>query len=385
MSRALKNYDLLLEVCGPVFVGSGNEISKKEYLFLGNNTVGILDINKLYMLLHSKGLSAEFETYMLDNRKEDLRQWLQRNRQPLADIKKCMKYTLESGNMEIQKGTRIQIMEHIKDAYGNPYIPGSSVKGMLRTILLGGKVMSCHNEYDREAELLFNELLSSEDSRQSQRLLRSRITQIESKAFHILEKSENKKDAVNDLLSALIIGDSEPLKTRDLVLCQKVEKNVNGREKTLNLFRECIRPGTIIKCSMTIDESTAKKYGIQLKSEKMKKAIADFAAQYYSNFANKFPGAAKPEKNTVYLGGGCGFVSKTIMYPMFPGREGVRAVKTVFDKTRVPRVHGHSQDLKSGVSPHILKCTRYQGRTLEMGRCRIKIIEKAPVSRDACR
>lgn len=83
--------------------------------------------------------------------------------------------------------------------------------------------------------------------------------------------------------------------------------------------------------------------------------------------------------------GGCGFVSKTIMYPMFPGREGVRAVKTVFDKTRVPRVHGHSQDLKSGVSPHILKCTRYQGRTLEMGRCRIKIIEKAPVSRDACR
>ena len=149
--------------------------------------------------------------------------------------------------------------------------------------------MSCHNEYDREAELLFNELLSSEDSRQSQRLLRSRITQIESKAFHILEKSENKKDAVNDLLSALIIGDSEPLKTRDLVLCQKVEKNVNGREKTLNLFRECIRPGTIIKCSMTIDESTAKKYGIQLKSEKMKKAIADFAAQYYSNFANKFP------------------------------------------------------------------------------------------------
>lgn len=136
--------------------------------------------------------------------------------------KKCMKYTLESGNMEIQKGTRIQIMEHIKDAYGNPYIPGSSVKGMLRTILLGGKVMSCHNEYDREAELLFNELLSSENSRQ--RLLRSRITQIESKAFHILEKSENKKDAVNDLLSALIIGDSEPLKTRDLVLCQKVEK-----------------------------------------------------------------------------------------------------------------------------------------------------------------
>ena len=34
MKRVLKTYQLELEVCGPVYVGSGMEIQKKEYLFL---------------------------------------------------------------------------------------------------------------------------------------------------------------------------------------------------------------------------------------------------------------------------------------------------------------------------------------------------------------
>ena len=56
MKRVLKTYQLELEVCGPVYVGSGMEIQKKEYLFLNRNTVGIIDIDKLYMLAKKKHL-----------------------------------------------------------------------------------------------------------------------------------------------------------------------------------------------------------------------------------------------------------------------------------------------------------------------------------------
>ena len=49
MKQAIEKYNLELRVCGPVFVGCGYEIQKKEYLFLSQNTIGVIDPEKLYM------------------------------------------------------------------------------------------------------------------------------------------------------------------------------------------------------------------------------------------------------------------------------------------------------------------------------------------------
>lgn len=40
MEQKLKTYQIHLKVNGPVFVGDGNEIQKKEYMFLNRNTIG---------------------------------------------------------------------------------------------------------------------------------------------------------------------------------------------------------------------------------------------------------------------------------------------------------------------------------------------------------
>ena len=56
MRRVLKTYHLELKVCGPVYVGSGSEIQKKEYLFLNRNKVGVVDINKLFLLAKKRHL-----------------------------------------------------------------------------------------------------------------------------------------------------------------------------------------------------------------------------------------------------------------------------------------------------------------------------------------
>ena len=40
----------------------------------------------------------------------------------------------------------MQIISFIKDAYGKPYIPGSSIKGMLRTILLCYDILNNKNK-----------------------------------------------------------------------------------------------------------------------------------------------------------------------------------------------------------------------------------------------
>ena len=62
-----------------------------------------------------------------------------------------------------------------------------------------------------------------------------------------------------------------------------------------------------------------------------------------------------------------------MIYALFEGKDGVQVTKDIFEKTNVPREHKHYKDLRLGVSPHILKCTRYKGKEYMMGQCEINI------------
>ena len=90
-------------------------------------------------------------------------------------------------------------------------------------------------------------------------------------------------------------------------------------------------------------------------------------------FQSKFPRCDRGKPNTVFLGGGRGFVSTTVVYPMFGEREGIEITKDIFDRTGVPQDHKHYKDTRMRVSPHILKCTRYLGKEYMMGQCEIDI------------
>ena len=91
MRRVLKTYHLELKVCGPVYVGSGSEIQKKEYLFLNRNKVGVVDINKLFLLAKKRHLENDFERFMVTDGREDLKHWTARNHISQAEIRDSMK------------------------------------------------------------------------------------------------------------------------------------------------------------------------------------------------------------------------------------------------------------------------------------------------------
>lgn len=44
------------------------------------------------------------------------------------------------------------------------------------------------------------------------------------------------------------------------------------------------------------------------------------------------PRCDRGKPNTVFLGGGSGFVSKTVVYPMFGEKEGIEITKDIFDR-----------------------------------------------------
>lgn len=213
-----------------------------------------------------------------------------------------------------------------------------------------------------DLSLIYQSQIRSELStgRKNRKILNRNIGIIEKKAFCTL-KHTDKEDVEFDNMSGIIVGDSEPLSREDIVLCQKWEQHVDGSYKTLNLLRECIKPGTVIKSSLTIDETEC-----NLKIEDILDAVKLFYEQYYQVFQSKFPRCDRGKPNTVFFGGGSGFVSKTVVYPMFGEREGIEITKDIFDRTGVPQDHKHYKDTRMRVSPHILKCTRYQGKEYMM-------------------
>lgn len=372
MKRNLKSYQITLTVAGPLFIGSGKEISKKEYLFLQNKKVAVLNIEKLYGLLSRKHLQREYEKFMLSNQKETLTGWEKRNKVSISEVLPCVKYTLDNQDTFVERGKTLQIMECVKDPYGKPYIPGSSIKGMIRTILLCDDIVSNPQKYRKCQETIKSELFAERSyGRQKtnrNRVLKNAVREAEQICYHRLNRVEKKEDAVNDILSGLIIGDSAPLELNDLILCQKIEYHPDGSEKKLNLLRECVKPGTEIKFSLTIDESIC-----SITVQQIMCAIQKFSELYYENFLKKFINTDRLKSDTIFLGGGSGFVSKTVVYALFPGKEGVKILQSVFEKTGVPENHKHKDDLQYGVSPHILKCTYWEGKRYQMGMCRCKI------------
>lgn len=373
MKQYLKCYQVVMRTVGPVFVGSGKEIMKREYLFLDRRkAVGMPDIQKLYAELRRRNRGTAFEEYLLGWEKMDLTQWLDRQRIRTEDLRPLLKYTLDCGDAIIERGSRLQIMECVKDAYGKPYIPGSSLKGMFRTILLGADIIKNPEKYQREKSEMSREAMDSHDRRNY--YLKNNMAGIENKAYRVLNRTERKPtDAVNDLMQGFIVSDSEPLSTDDLVLCQKIDRHTDGTEKRLPLLRECVKPNTEIRFTITIDTNTCR-----LSDKQLMDAVKVFMTSYYRNFSKAFKGMEVPKTNYVLCGGGCGFVSKTIIYPMYDKLEGIEMAQKVFEHTvsdKMKSQHKHYLDKKYGASPHTIKCTRYRGKLVQMGVCRIEKIE----------
>jgi CRISPR-associated protein Csm5 len=172
-------------------------------------------------------------------------------------------------------------------------------------------------------------------------------------------------------LAGIRISDSKPLALANLVLCQKVDVTVDGKEKPINVFRECIRPDVTVEFDMTID---TKLYPYDV--EYLTNAVNRFFSHYQKTFLEAFGRQKVYPKNAFYLGGGCGYASKTVTYAIFGKEEGVRVTSEIFNRT-LPKFirmqHQHHKDIQLGVSPRLLKCTRYNGEIMEMGLCQLQI------------
>ncbi len=383
MKNALDTYTLKIETVGPVYIGSGRKIMKKDYI-LTNREALIPDQHKLYEGLRMMKLNDEYENYILDGGGTDLGKWLKNHNVQRSDYMPWISYRLDSGEVSFDNNKSREIHTFIKDAYGLPYIPGSSVKGMLRTILLGAMLFDdaekgINGRFETERMKFQAEMEHGERRGKSVKFLAREADHLEKSAFHLLGRSKKLDDKVNDVMAAIRVGDSRPLSMEDLVLCQKVELKTDGNVTLLPMVRECIRPQTIIECPLTIDKELMQRTRTEITPKRLRYNVQRFYEMYRSAFRDAFKDELVEEteeefEKTVFLGGGCGFVSKTVVYPMFGREQGLEYVSRIL-RSKFSR-HKHERDMLLGVSPHIYKLTYYDEYEYEMGKCLLTVEKK---------
>ena len=185
-------------------------------------------------------------------------------------------------------------------------------------------------------------------------------------------EGQKRENAVNSIMAGIIVGDSLPIDPKRLTLSQKIDYTLSKTERTFPLLRETIMPETRVLFELTIDTQIC-----QYKIEDIKAALELFNEICYERFYSHF-GRGDNRKGIVWIGGGVGYLSKTVIYSLFD-REAVQVAQGIFKGTlseKIFRQHKHDKDRSLGVSPHVCKCTRYNNQLYDMGKCQLRVLKK---------
>ena len=274
MSNNLKHYNCTMTVLGPVHIGSGENYRRNEYIYSNrDNSISVLDIGKAYQWFIEQGKAAEFESYFADfnPRSLPLGEWLSARRITEKEYSQWIKYKMTAGDsvvvFERGKQKYSDILAFVKDPYSLPYVPGSSIKGMLRTALAMYELSKKKNNLLKLVSAQVDDFDQMTDKEQEdfirknkRKFLTKEAVKIETELFNTLDFNDKRKeDGVNCNLSRLIVGDSKPLSYDALTVCKKYDVRTDGSKNELPIFKECLKPGTKIEFDLTIDESVNSK------------------------------------------------------------------------------------------------------------------------------
>lgn len=373
----LNSYQAVLTVESPLFIGSGEQASKKEYLYLmDENKVLMLDLRKLADYLDKKQLLERYQSFMLDDSKRNIYNFFRDNGIGKNEYRHFTDYTLDGAGEDIVRERLSDVKLFIKDGQGQPYIPGSSVKGALRTAVLT-KILLEDKGLDRKnlAKAWLESVSRNQNAgRINKNAMSAATNRWESSLLNTLNLSEaGTSDAVNSIMRGIAVSDSAPLKKEQLMLAQKIDRSTAGKDRPLPISRECLRPGSTAQLTITIDQRIAKQTGWTI--EKLLKAVRWHSQWQQENFYKHFKGHEQCDmidrSLILWLGGGVGFANKTINQAAIGPKYALEFNAQILGK--LFPLGNHDKDLEIGISPHMQKMAKYQGKLYRMGQCRLEV------------
>lgn len=347
----LQKYTLTLTTKAPVFVGSGVVYGKMDYIFdAARKTVSFIDQTQFFQLLIDRDLIDKYESFILNKRPTDTIQYFLKNicKLDTKTINSLIVNRVSAADALDEDHSLTEIQAFIRRADGRAYIPGSSLKGCLRTVLLTNMLL-----------------------RDSNKIGSINTKQLESKYLHTLQITDKRSDMVNSIMRGISISDSEPIDEKNMILASKIDSLPDGFENRINVVRQCIAPETKITFRLTLDQSILSDANILTE---LREAIRAFDAFYIQEYNSYF--AIKKEFEDLFrddfivLGGGSGFFAKNLIYPLFAPNH-AKAVKTVSESMQ--QKHKHEKDIGYGISPRTFKITKFDRFAYPIGLCQVII------------
>lgn len=347
----LQEYTLTLTTKAPVFIGSGVVYGKMDYIFDAvRKTVSFIDQTRFFQLLIDRDLIDKYESFILNKRPSDTIQYFLKNicKLDAKTINSLIVNRVSAADALDENHSLKEIQAFIRRADGRAYIPGSSLKGCLRTVLLTNMLL-----------------------RDSNKVYPINIKQLESKYLHTLQITNKQSDMVNSVMRGISISDSEPIDEKNMILASKIDSFPDGFENRINVVRQCIAPETKITFRLTLDQNILSGANILTK---LREAIRAFDAFYIQEYNSYF--AIKKEFEDLFrddfivLGGGSGFFAKNLIYPLYAPNH-AKAVETVSQSMQ--QKHKHEKDIEYGISPRTFKITEFDRFAYPIGLCQVTI------------
>lgn len=287
MKNDYRTFRLSLLTLAPVHIGNGEKYTSREFIY-ENKKFYFPDMGKFYNQMVEKRLAEKFEAFLIQTRpnarNNRLISFLNDNR--IAERSfggySISETGLESDRNPNSAGAINEVNKFIRDAFGNPYIPGSSLKGAIRTIL-----MNTTPKWNNENAVKFKK---------------------ENKK--LIPWGPKKGEKYDDLFNAIRVSDSKPFDNKSLILVQKWDYSAKtNKAKPLPLYRESIPPLTKIEFEITTTTDEAGRL-----IEELGKRAQAFYKDYKAFFLSEFPDD-KIQANLqypIYLGAGSGAWTKTL-------------------------------------------------------------------------
>lgn len=349
----LSTYKMTLTVKTPVFIGSGSKLAKNEYIFNPKNkTVSFLDENKFFELLVRKKLIDSYERFILGNNYK-LYEFFRDNKISQDEINGICSNILRVRGIMSDDSYLRDLHRFMRNSENKAYVPGSSVKGALRTVLLTALILDDKNKGDVIDEGKYFNTLDLNIKKNK-------------------DGTINKNDAVNSIMRGISVSDSFTISDSQMTLVGKMDLSRDGYINRINLIRESAEEGTKIECYITFDNSVLKN---KITLQTLKKAISVYNAYYKTTYLSMFPNFQKNKEmitdTSLILGGGSGFFGKSVIYPFLGKDKAIDKLSNKIFAKGFPQ-HKHWQDVDYGISPRMLKCTDSSGELVHMGICEVE-------------
>lgn len=284
------------------------------------------------------------------------------------------------------------------DAEGVPYIPGSSIKGAMRTAILSDFIRKHKDDYAnewKEIESISQEIrkipipdkmdkrairLCKDRFKGSSDRLKSVVDHLE-KRLSIAVDKKGELNMVNSYFRGLSISDAI-LKKGERCIIPKLDLAVNSNHlhSIKALFREALQAGSILEFTVGMDDDSENgmgHFGIKTFSD-LKVVLQNYLQFQHDLLKEPFKNNAKEEIDDLRdaqnvhlrLGAGTGFLMKTLLYSLAP--DPYRAVMVTREWMQREFPEGkHFKDNK--ISPHTLNLVyKKDGHRYLMGLAGIK-------------